>query len=284
MTNSALNTRAFIASAALLAGANLTERAGVVIRRSEYTQPDVRIDGGIGSTFITVDQRLDAIAALIEENDPVAVHFADNAHLETTVSPGHLWNISEDSNPAGKVLRSGSFLNLKGDLCTASLVLGDNGLVVAIDGPKDEPVTDHFTWRVGVIMKSTVYTRKAHRPAATPLIGTADQLRVKFLVRLDDGLGGEMVTIDQTLDANAALLRKNDQVSVHLIDHAHVEPTVNPNYTYGKVSEVGNRDTLRTGEFIDRDGRPMLASLLLGKGEGGLVVLETPLDAHRAAA
>lgn len=298
MTNSALNTRALVASAALLAGASSVERVGVVRRRSEYTQNvqdlvgtrDVRrvvfivvLHGGIGEDMITIDQTLDPISALIAEGDQVDVNIADSVHLESTVSPVFAWNISDESNPAGRVLRSGEFLNRNGQVCISSLVLGDNGLTVTVQGPKDELAAP--SERVGVILKRTVYTREAHRPAATPLIGTTDKQRVSFMVRLDGGIGSELITIDQTLDATAALLKEGDQVSVRLVDHAHVESTVHPVFGWGKARDNATGRILRTGEFLDSKGRPSMASLLLEDGEGrGLSVREAPIVSNRLAA
>lgn len=294
MTNSAITTRTVLAAAALIAGVDAVERVGVVLRRSEYTVANapalvgnrdvrrvvfiVRLDGGIGSELVTIDQTLDAISALIVENEQVAVNLVDSVHVESTVHPVFAWTFAEESNPAGRVLRTGEFLNSKGQPCTASLVLGDSGLVVAIDGPKDDLVSSNNSERVGVIQKKTVYTKAALRPANTPLIGSHDMQRVCFLVRLDGGIGSDFVTIDQTLDATAALLKNGDQVSVKLVDNVHVESTVQPVFAWGKASEGVTGETLRQGSFIDKQGRASVASLVLADTTG-LVVHEAPAAA-----
>lgn len=293
MTNSAINTRTVLASAALLTGATTTERCGVVLRRTEYTVPGapalvgnrdlrrvafvVRLDGGIGSELVTIDQRLDAIAALIQENDQVSVMLVDSVHVESTVQPIFPWAFSTESNPAGRVLRQGDFLNDKGEECTASLVLGDSGCVIAVSGASDDIGASGITERVGVILKRTVYKGGAHRPSSVPLIGATDKKRVTFMIRLDGGIGSELVTIDQTLDAISVLLKEGDQVSVKLVDNVHVESTVQPVFDWTYSSEpVGGR-ILRLGEFLDKQGRPSYATLVLADEDGrGLVVNEEP--------
>lgn len=293
MTNSAINTRTVLASVALLAGVDTTERCGVVLRRTEYTVPGapalvgnrdlrrvafvVRLDGGIGSELVTIDQRLDAIAALIQEGDQVSAMLVDSVHVESTVQPIFPWAFSTESNPAGRVLRQGAFLNDKGEECTASLILGDSGCVIAVNGANDDLGASGVTERVGVILKRTVYKNGEHRPASAPLIGTTDKQRVTFMIRLDGGIGSELVTIDQTLDATSVLLKEGDQISVKLVDNVHVESTVHPVFDWTHSSKpVGGR-ILRLGEFLDKQGRSSIATLVLADGEGrGLVVNEEP--------
>lgn len=298
MTNSANNTRnasfvAIVASAAHIAGADFSERCGVVLRRSEYTVPNtpnfvgsrdvrrgvfiVRLDGGIGSELVTIDQTLDPVSALIEEGDQVSVNISNSVHVESTVAPIFAWGISQEANPSGQVLRSGVYLNGKGQPCTASLVLGDNGLVVAVEGPEDN-FEGTLNDRVGVIMRRDVYTLEAHRPSNMPLIGTVDKQRVSLLVRLDGGIGSELVTIDQTHNAITALLEDGDQVSVKLSDNVHVESTVQPVFAWGIASDDASGRTLRNGQFIDSTGRLCYAALVLQNAPAGLVVRETPLE------
>ncbi len=299
MTNSALNTRTVLASAARLAGADTTQRCGVVLRRTEYTVPNapahvghrdirrvafvVRLDGGIGSELVTVDQRLDAIAAVINEGDQVEVTRCDNVHVESTVQPVFAWGFADTINDGDKVFGSRDFLNNKGELCTSSIVLGANGLVIVVDGSNDNLGASEVSSRVGVILKHTVYKNGAHRPSSAPLIGTFDQMRVTFMVRLDGGIGSELVTVDQILDATAALLKDGDQVEVRLSENVHAESTVHPVHGWTVGGDTTGGKVLRQGEFIDAQGRLSLASLVLGAGKQGLIVQEEPLVLSRAA-
>ncbi|CAN5311059.1 hypothetical protein BH10CYA1_BH10CYA1_60840 [soil metagenome] len=301
MTNIALNTRAssapIFASAAILAGVDFVERCGVVLRRSEYSVPRhepvqspligthdlrrvvfiVRLDGGIGSEIVTIDQTLDAVSALIQKDDQIVVTLVDDVHVEPTVSPIFPWADSKGVNVEGRVLRSGKYLNSNGRLCTSTLVLGDKGLVVV--SPDSESDREEVSYRVGVIQRRSEYTRERHMPLNVPLISTKDARRVSFVVRLDGGIGSEGITIDQTLDATSALLQEGDQVQVKLVDNVHVESTVAPIFAWGdEIDDTGDSAVsfgrvLRTGEFPNSKGVPCVASLVLADAPSrGLVV------------
>jgi hypothetical protein len=317
MINSAITTRAAsfrstFASAAFLAGVSSVERCGVVLRRSEYTHPRhvsvvsplintndvrrvvflVRLDGGIGSEAVTIDQTLDAVSALINEGDQVSVTLVDDVHVESTVAPIFAWGSAADLGSAavsdGKVLRRGEFLDSKGKTCVASLVLAagpSHGLVVDVQASSSASVLDDafapvdFVERVGVIVRRSEYTHARHAHVHSPLINSKDVRRVVFLVRLDGGIGSEMVTIDQTLDAVSALLEEGDQVSAKLVDNVHIESTVAPIFSWGDASDVdaaavSNGRVLRSGGFLDSKGVPCVASLVLAAGDSRRLVVE----------
>lgn len=297
MTNTALNTRtssfaSVVASAALLSGVDMVERCGVVLRRSEYTVPRnepvqspvigthavrrvvfiVRLDGGIGSEIVTIDQTLDAVSSLIHENDQVLATLVNDVHVESTIAPIFPWAIADDNKVEGQVLRSGEFLDTNGHACTTHLVLGANGLVVV--APKLNPAREPVVERVGVILRRSEYTFE--RKASVPLAGTKAARRVVFVVRLDGGIGSEGVTIDQTLDATSALLQEGDQVVAKIVDNVHVESTLAPVFAWGNANDIDDSTSgrvLRTGEFLNSKGVPSVASLVLADAPSvGLVV------------
>ncbi len=298
MTNTALNTRttsfaSVVASAALLSGVDMVERCGVVLRRSEYTVPRhepvqspligthdvrrvvfiVRLDGGIGSELVTIDQTLDAVSALIHENDQVLATLVNDLHVESTIAPIFPWAIAEGSNIEGQVLRSGEFLDTNGRACIAQLVLGDSGLVVV--SPQLEPAREQIVERIGVIQRRSEYTVDRHVQVASPLLTTSKR-RVVFVLRLDGGIGSEGITIDQTLDATSALLQEGDQVTAKIVDNVHVESTVAPIFAWGNANDSDDSASgrvLRTGEFLNSKGVPSVASLVLADAPSvGLVV------------
>jgi uncharacterized protein YciI len=316
MTNTALNTRiafAPIFASAALAGVSYVERCGVVLRRSEYTQPRhlpvqsplintkavrrvvfvVRLDGGIGSEIVTIDQTLDAVSALVQEGDQVSATIVDDLHIESTVNPIFPWGFAVDLDSLvvsrGTVLRRGEFLDSNGGLCVASLVLATAGLVVDVQSPVVTPASSYgspayFTGgaksieRCGVVLRRSEYTQPRHVPVQSPLINTKDVRRVVFVVRLDGGIGSELITIDQTLDAVSALIEEGDQVSANIVDDVHIESTVNPIFQWGSASDlaavaISDGKVLRRGEFQDSKGVPSIASLILAAGASrGLVV------------
>ncbi len=316
MTNTALNTRTAFApifASAVLAGVNYVERCGVVLRRSEYTQPRhipvqsplintkavrrvvfvVRLDGGIGSEMVTIDQTLDAVSALIQEGDQISATIVDDLHIESTVNPIFPWGSAADFESfdisEGRVLRSGLFLDNNGALCFASLVLASEGLVVHVQSPVATPASSYgsaayFTGgaksieRCGVILRRSEYMQPRHVPVQSPLINTKDVQRVVFVVRLDGGIGSEVVTIDQTLDAVAALLQEGDQVSANIVDDVHIESTVSPIFSWGAAADldaaaISDGKVLRRGEFQNSKGVPSVATLVLAAGASrGLVV------------
>ncbi len=316
MTNTALNTRTAFApifASVVLAGVNYVERCGVVLRRSEYTQPRlvsaqspllntkvvrrvvflVRLDGGIGSEMVTIDQTLDAVSALIQEGDQVSVNIVDDVHVESTVNPIFPWGAAADLDSSaisdGNVLRRGEFQDSNGGLCVASLVLATGGLVVDVQSPIATPASSYgsaayFTGgaksieRVGVVLRRSEYTQPRHVQVQSPLINTNDVRRVVFLVRLDGGIGSEMVTIDQTLDAVSALIEEGDQVSANIVDDVHVESTVSPIFSWGAAADldaaaISDGKVLRRGEFQNSKGVPSVATLVLAAGASrGLVV------------
>lgn len=131
------------------------------------------------------------------------------------------------------------------------------------------------TERVGVILRRDEYTVPRRSPVHSHLVPNNDMRRVSFMVRLDGGIGSEIVTIDQTLDATAAVLQKGDQVVAAIIDDVHIESTVREVFPYAARSsvsdnDVANGDVLRTGEFLDNNGVPVIASLVLAaRGSNG---------------
>lgn len=299
MTNTALNTRtssfaSIVASAALLSGVDMVERCGVVLRRSEYTVPRrepvqspligthdvrrvvfmVRLDGGIGSEIVTIDQALNAVSALIDENDQVLATLVNDLHVESTIAPIFPWAIADGSNVEGQVLRSGEFLDTNGRACIAQLVLGANGLVVV--APTLELAREQVVERIGVIQRRSEYTVDRHVPVASPLVGTQSKRRVVFVLRLDGGIGSEGITIDQTLDATSALLQEGDQVVAKIVDNVHVESTVAPIFAWGNANDIDDSVSgrvLRSGEFMNSKGVPSVASLVLADAPSvGLVV------------
>ena len=301
MTNTALNTRtssfaSIVASTALLSRVDMVERCGVVLRRSEYTVPRhepvqspligthdvrrvvfiVRLDGGIGSEIVTIDQTLDAVSALIHEHDQILVTLVDDLHVESTVAPIFPWAIA-DGFVEGQILRSGEFLDTNGRACTAQLVLGANGLVVV--APKLNPAREQVVERIGVIQRRSEYTVERHVPVNSPLVNTKPTRRVVFVLRLDGGIGSDGITIDQTLDATSALLREGDQVVAQIVDNVHVESTVAPIFAWGDAADVDASvlsagRVLGTGEFLNSKGVPSVASLVLVTGQPENLVVD----------
>ncbi len=299
MTNIALDNRtsSFIASACLLTGVDMVERCGVVFRRSEYTVSRhvpvqspliathdvrrvvflVRLDGGIGSEMVTIDQTLDATSALIKEGDQVLATLVDDVHVESTIAPIFPWMIANGSNVNGEVLRRGEYLNSNGHLSTALLVLAAEGLVVT--SPKAEPAREEVVERCGVILRRSEYTLERHVSVTSPLINTKNMRRVVFVLRLDGGIGSEGLTIDQTLDATSALLQEGDQVMAKIVDNLHVESTVQPFFAWGKADEcdasaISRGRVLRTGRFLNSKGAPSVASLVLTIGQSCNLVVD----------
>lgn len=139
----------------------VSERVGVIQRRSNYRSRApcsrqlanpahqhedsrrvvfvVRLDGGIGSEGVTIDQTLDATTALLREGDQVSVKLVDNVHIESTVAPVFAWGNANDAvetpRKPRRVLRTGEFPCSKGVPSVASLFLADApsaGLVVRV--------------------------------------------------------------------------------------------------------------------------------------------------------
>lgn len=122
--------------------------------------------------------------------------------------------------------------------------------------------------RLGSLIRREDYVRPAYRPANCPMIGTVDSNRTAFIVRLDDGIGQEFITIDQTADAASAILSVGDQVYVTLVDDAHIEDTIRGVSSYDKVDDIDqatidNGRILRQAEYVDARNRRCKVSIVL---------------------
>lgn len=134
--------------------------------------------------------------------------------------------------------------------------------------------------RVGVILRRGEYTVQS-------ILGAPERRRVVFMVRLDGGIGSEIVTIDQTLDASAALLRENDQVVATIVDDVHVESTVSPIFAHATVEQLVRSTTfsgtvLRSGEYLGVGNRPTVALLVLAEKTNGAQLVEVSVEASAA--
>lgn len=279
MTNTVATTRiASAATVAILAGANVSERCGVIVSRTDYTAPlgsnkeigrvafVIRLDGGIGSDFRTVDQTVDAVTAVLQEGDQVCVRISDDVHVETIAQPIFSWP-STNEPVEGKILREVNYRNNKGEQCKATLVLGRTGLCV-VDTGASEPSHSYmfggadYVERVGVVLKCTEYT-SPRMDANVSRIGAQSPRRVSFMVRVDGGIGSDIVVVDQTLDAVSSLVRKDDQVSVRLFDNPHIESTVAPVFAWPVSEAPCSGEILRVSDFTDGNGVDCVASVVL---------------------
>ena len=131
--------------------------------------------------------------------------------------------------------------------------------------------------RVGVILRRSEYT-------VQPPLCAPERRRVVFMVRLDGGIGSEIVTIDQALDASAALLCKDDQVLATLVDNVHVESKVSPIFGHNTIEQYARSTTLsgtvlRRGEYLD-GYRPFVALLVLADKESGGRLVELTVEVN----
>ncbi len=130
--------------------------------------------------------------------------------------------------------------------------------------------------RVGVILRRSEYT-------VQPPLCAPEVRRVVFMVRLDGGVGSEIVTIDQALDLTAALLRENDQVVATMVDNVHVESTVGPVFGHNTIEQLARSTTfrgevLRRGEYLGVGNRPCVALLVLAEKESGARLVELAVE------
>jgi hypothetical protein len=132
--------------------------------------------------------------------------------------------------------------------------------------------------RTGVVRHRTEYSVTRTVPLNAPLVGIADVRRVVFLVELHGGLGPELVAVDQTLDAVSTLLAAGDQVTVRISGDVHVESTVHPNDSWGSgefidPAVIAAGKLKRVGLFVDTSGDVQVATLIVTKEAGPVVVL-----------
>lgn len=121
--------------------------------------------------------------------------------------------------------------------------------------------------RIGVVVRRDEYVRPAHRPATCSLIGTSDENRIAFAIRFDSGLQ-DFKAVDQVIDAMSALCKEGDQVMVSIVDDANIGDTVRPLFNFDDATdvsadEIANGQVVRTAEYIDANGRPCLAKVVL---------------------
>ncbi len=314
-----MTTSAFM-NYVLNSGVSFTERTGVVRRRTEYavTRPvplnaplagvaDVRrvillveLHGGLGLDMVCIDQSLDATAALVREGDPVNVTLVDDVHIGSTVRPyfasDEPTHVRTDAIAGGKTLRTGEFISADGIPSIASLVLGQGDfdptvLVQPVDAESAARVRRHatpieFSERVGVIKRRLEYSRSPQNLYESNLLHDCSG-RVVFLVELHGGLGPELVAVDQTQDVVSTLLAEGDQVTVRISGDVHVESTVQPIFSWGSAEFI-DAEVLaagvvkRCGLFVDTRGDVQIATLLVTKGAGQVVVV-TPFHVNLEA-
>ncbi|CAN5289690.1 hypothetical protein BH11CYA1_BH11CYA1_12410 [soil metagenome] len=126
--------------------------------------------------------------------------------------------------------------------------------------------------RLGSLIRRIDYSRPAHPQVYCPVMGTADNNRSAFVVRLDDGIGQEFINIDQAADAASALLKAGDQVLVTFVDDVHIEDTIRGTFSYTSPEgidqeTIDNAKILRQAEYTDGKNRRCIATLaLIGNG------------------
>ncbi len=124
--------------------------------------------------------------------------------------------------------------------------------------------------RLGSLIRRDDYFRPTFRPGNCSMVGTVDNNRSAFIVRLDDGIGQEFITIDQTADAASAILKVGDQVIVTLVDDVHIEDTIRGTFSFTTVdsSEIDqttldNSKILRQAQYVDGKNRLCNVTLAL---------------------
>jgi hypothetical protein len=292
-------------------GVSVSERIGVVRRRTEYavtrTVPlnaplagiaDVQrviflveLHGGLGSETVAIDQSVDATSALIREGDQVNVMLVDDIHIGSTVSPFFAWkeptDVSTDAIAGGETLRTAEFIASDGVPSIASLVLvkGERDLIVfvkPVDAESAASVRRHarpieFCERVGVIKRRLEYTRGPQSSVQSSMLHDCSG-RVVFLVELHGGLGPELVAVDQTLDAVSTILHAGDQVTVRISGDVHVESTVHPIFSWcsGEFidpAEIASGILKRFGLFVDTRGNAQVVTLYVTSGAGQVLLV-----------
>lgn len=120
--------------------------------------------------------------------------------------------------------------------------------------------------RLGSLIRRDDYVRPAFRTANVAIVGTSDQNRTAFMVRLDDGIGGEFVTIDQVADAESSILEIGDQVIVTFVDDVHVEDTIRGTFRFDAIDKI-DQETLDRGQTLRqaqyRNGKNELCNVTL---------------------
>ncbi len=132
--------------------------------------------------------------------------------------------------------------------------------------------------RLGSLRRRDDYVRPAFNTPNVAIVGTSDQNRTSFMVRLDDGIGGEFVTIDQAADAESAILEVGDQVIVTFVDDVHVEDTIRGTFRFDAVDSIDqeaidNGKILRQAQY--RNGKNELCNVtlaLIGNGSSTQMV------------
>ncbi len=121
--------------------------------------------------------------------------------------------------------------------------------------------------RLGSLIRRDDYFRPNFRTANVSMVGTVDNNRSSFMVRLDDGIGQEFITIDQTADAATSILKVGDQVIVTFVDDVHIEDTIRGTFNFDSVeidqAALDNAKILRQAQYVDGKNRVCNVTLAL---------------------
>ncbi|CAN5211178.1 hypothetical protein BH10CYA1_BH10CYA1_43550 [soil metagenome] len=135
--------------------------------------------------------------------------------------------------------------------------------------------------RVGVVRRRTL----KYSSSQTAQDKSKGLARIVFEVRLDGGIGSEVVTFEQALDAITTLILEGDQVCTRVNVNGEKQSMVSPifNWAAASAENIAKGRVLRTGNFLDVNGVPSVASLLLLPGVRDLMLAVTPLVPEAAS-